>query len=98
MSNATMLVKAATGLVVKGPGGLRVTDAVAFKVPCDSFWRRRLRDGDVVPGEAAPASAPALIPDPLPSAAEPEPKPIAASTAPLRRRARRDDEPTGEES
>lgn len=108
---ASMLIKAAPGKIVKGPGGVVVTDDLPSTVPCTTFWRRRLRCGDVLPGDAAPASAPAVDPaaadastDATPSVQstidaapqiDPAPGTTVAPTPPIRRR-RRDD--SGEES
>lgn len=95
---ATMLVKAAPGIIFYGPGGVRITDAAPVRVPATTHYRRGLRSGDLVPGDAAPASAPAVDPTPVeapasePLAAAPEPAP----TAPIRRRAQRVE--SGEES
>lgn len=43
----------APGLIVLGQDGTRLPDDGAV-VPLDSFWRRRLRDGDVTRAPAAP--------------------------------------------
>lgn len=99
---ATMLVKAAPGKIFLGPGGVRITDAAAVRVPSTAHYRRGLRCGDLVPGEATPAGAPAIEPAPMPVVeVKPEPKAeLAPSSEPIRRRgrSRSEETSTGEES
>lgn len=46
------------GLVIRDPHTKRPLPAEGARVPDNSFWNRRLADGDVVLIEDAPAAAP----------------------------------------
>jgi hypothetical protein len=50
-TGARMRVKPAPGLAVRDPATMELLPAEGADVPDDVFWRRRLRDGDVVPGD-----------------------------------------------
>ena len=47
-----MFVKPAKGLVIRDPDLLDLLPATGREVPDSDYWRRRLRDGDVVEADA----------------------------------------------
>ena len=62
-----MIVKPVEGRIVRDPRNFQILPAEGRDVPDTMFWRRRIRDGDVVEeGAAEPAEAP-----PPPDTAEP---------------------------
>ena len=71
-----MFVKPATGLVIPDPDRGGVLPAEGRDVPPTEFWRRRLRDGDVVA-----ATAPIAEPPPAPPSPPPALSPQAAQAA-----------------
>lgn len=58
------VLKPAPGRTVRDPKTLRFLPEEGRDVPLDQFWRRRLRDGDVVQAEA-PAATHAPAPPPI---------------------------------
>jgi len=50
----TMRVKPAEGRMVRDPRTMLLLPEEGREVPCDQFWMRRLRDGDVIKDEAPP--------------------------------------------
>lgn len=58
-----MLVKPAPGRSVRDPRSMALLPETGREVPDhDSFWLRRLRDGDVTKDEAPPSPAPKAPP------------------------------------
>lgn len=57
-----MFVKPRPGLKVRDPIRLDLIEEAGREVGDSPFWRRRLRDGDVVPANPADAPWPLLAP------------------------------------
>ena len=55
-----MIVKPAAGRAVRDPNTYELLPAEGRDVPDTFFWRRRLRDGDVVAAGTATGSAPTI--------------------------------------
>ncbi|NHN83665.1 DUF2635 domain-containing protein [Acetobacter musti] len=64
-----MFVKPADGRAVRWPGSMRLLSSNGENVPDNTFWRRRLKFGDVVKAEA-PATAQPVADHPTEHAVE----------------------------
>lgn len=64
----TAYLKPAPGLTVRDPVDLTPLPADGAEKPLDTYWRRRLRDGDVV---EAPAPRPSRRRDPATAGSSP---------------------------
>lgn len=53
----TITVKPAPGLVVRDPATRQALPAEGAEVPRNTYWMRRLRDGDVIEAQAAVKAA-----------------------------------------
>ena len=82
MNASAMHIKPATGLKVRDPDLRDFLPDEGRVVPDTGYWRRRLRDGDVLPVEFAAPEVPATpdVPPDAPPARRPrEPRPADAT-------------------
>lgn len=59
MITTTLFVRPVPGRAVRDPDTAKPLPAAGATVPNSQFWRRRVRDGDVVAGETPDAPVPA---------------------------------------